>query len=153
MGNVNFPCALGRCGLVSSKFEGDGGTPIGRWFFRRAYYRSDRIQRPHSRLLVNEILMDDGWCDEPFDANYNRFVKRPYKARSETLWRDDELYNIIVVLSHNERPRVQGGGSAIFMHVAKPSYPPTEGCIALGIDDLRRVLLQVSDKSSVEVSG
>ncbi len=151
MGNINFSCALGRSGLVSRKFEGDGGTPIGEWFFRRVFYRSDRIRRPRSKLMVNEILTDDGWCDEPFDANYNRFVKRPYKARSETLWREDQLYDIIVVLSHNERPRVQRGGSAIFMHVAKPGYPPTEGCIALGVQDLDRVLSHVSVKSSIKV--
>jgi L,D-peptidoglycan transpeptidase YkuD (ErfK/YbiS/YcfS/YnhG family) len=80
---------------------------------------------------VRPITRSDGWCDDPTDRNYNRAVRHPYPASAERLWREDDLYDVVVVLGHNARPRVRGGGSAIFMHLARPGYTPTEGCIAL----------------------
>ncbi len=147
LGPLRLPCALGRSGCLHRKAEDDGGTPIGIWRLRQVRYRADthsyrcvhpRIGQPG--LGVRAIRQADGWCDARGDRNYNRAVQRPYPTSSETLWREDRLYDLIVVLDHNERPRVQGGGSAIFMHVARPGYTPTEGCIALRIDHLRRVL-------------
>jgi L,D-peptidoglycan transpeptidase YkuD (ErfK/YbiS/YcfS/YnhG family) len=143
LGPLRFPCALGRSGCLHRKTEGDGGTPIGTWRLRAARYRADHGSRPRigaSGLSVRSTRPGDGWCDARADRNYNRAVQRPYPASSETLWRDDPLYDLIVVLDHNERPRIQGGGSAIFMHVARPGYTPTEGCVALRIDHLRHVL-------------
>jgi L,D-peptidoglycan transpeptidase YkuD (ErfK/YbiS/YcfS/YnhG family) len=146
-GAQRYPCALGRSGRLHRKAEGDGGTPIGIWQLRQVHYRADfqpvRSARPRigqSGLRVRSIRPDDGWCDARGDRNYNRAVKRPYPASSETLWRNDRLYDLVVVLDHNERPRIQGGGSAIFMHVARPGFTPTEGCVALRADHLRRVL-------------
>ncbi len=152
-GNCAVPCALGRGGIVSVKKEGDGGTPIGKWYFRRVFYRADRVKRFAVNLPISAIGQSDGWCDEVWDPNYNRFVKLPYGGRHERLIRDDELYDIIVVLSHNECPRVHGGGSAIFMHVAKLGYPSTEGCIALKEAHLRMLLKTVNNKSFVQVVG
>ena len=83
------------------------------------------------RLPARAIRPDDGWCDASADRNYNRPVRHPYSASAERLWRSDGLYDLVVVLAYNERPRVRGRGSAIFMHVARPGYAPTEGCIAL----------------------
>jgi L,D-peptidoglycan transpeptidase YkuD (ErfK/YbiS/YcfS/YnhG family) len=88
---------------------------------------------------VRVIKPDDGWCDAVGDRNYNRRVRHPYPASAERLWRQDALYDVIVVLDHNRQPRVQGAGSAIFMHLARPGYRPTEGCVALA----RRHLLLV----------
>ena len=131
LGVLNLPCALGRSGRRAGKREGDGATPVGSWLLLRALYRADRIRRPTTSLPVKPIGRDDGWCDAPADRNYNRPVYLPYAASAEALWRADRLYDIVVVLSHNTRPRVRGAGSAIFMHVAKAGYEPTEGCIAL----------------------
>jgi L,D-peptidoglycan transpeptidase YkuD (ErfK/YbiS/YcfS/YnhG family) len=143
LGWLQLPCALGRSGRLHRKAEGDGGTPIGTWRLRSVHYRADQGLRPpvgQPGLAVRPIRPDDGWCDARGDRNYNRAVQRPYPASSETLWRDDRVYDLIVVLDHNERPRIQGGGSAIFMHVARPGMPPTEGCIALPMPQLRRIL-------------
>ena len=140
MGGRGFPCALGRSGRRAVKREGDGATPIGRWELRKILYRRDRVLRPRSGLPVQAIKRSDGWCDAPADRNYNRAVPLPYPASTEALWRADRVYDLIVVLAHNERPRQRGCGSAIFMHLARPGYPPTEGCIALSARDLRQVL-------------
>ena len=104
---------------------------MGSWLLLRVLYRADRIRRPTTSLPAKPIGRDDGWCDAPADRNYNRPVRLAYAASAEALWRTDRLYDIVVVLGHNTLPRVRGAGSAIFLHVAKPGYEPTEGCIAL----------------------
>jgi L,D-peptidoglycan transpeptidase YkuD (ErfK/YbiS/YcfS/YnhG family) len=140
LGSLTFPCALGRAGCRARKREGDGATPVGLWRVRAVLYRPDRVRRPRTSLSVRAIRPNDGWCDAPVDRNYNRPVRHPYPAGAERLWRADELYDIVVILGYNERPRVRGRGSAIFMHVAKPRYAPTEGCIALTRAHLQRLL-------------
>ncbi|MFZ4807428.1 MAG: L,D-transpeptidase family protein [Hyphomicrobiaceae bacterium] len=140
VGQTSLAAALGRSGRRAVKREGDGATPIGRWVVRRILYRADRIARPRTGLPLQAIRPADGWCDAPADPRYNRPVRHPYRASAERLWRDDGLYDVIAVLSHNERPRVRGGGSAIFLHVARPGLLPTEGCIAVPRADLLRLL-------------
>lgn len=134
------PCVIGRSGRRASKREGDGATPIGAWPIQRVFYRADRLGRPRSLLPISPLTPSDGWCDAPGDRNYNRFVRHPYAASAERLWREDGLYDLIVVLGHNDRPRRRGGGSAIFMHVARGPDAATEGCIALARPLLTRLL-------------
>jgi L,D-peptidoglycan transpeptidase YkuD (ErfK/YbiS/YcfS/YnhG family) len=143
LGGLAFPCALGRSGRRMRKREGDGATPAGCWRVVRVLYRADRVRRPATRLPTRRLRPRDGWCDAPADRNYNRPVVHPYPASAERLWRDDGLYDLVIVLSHNARPRVRGGGSAVFMHVARPGYGPTEGCIALRRDHLECVLARL----------
>ncbi len=140
LGHASLGAAVGRSGRRAIKREGDGATPIGRWMLRHVLYRADRIPRPCTGLPLRAIRPDDGWCDAPCDPLYNRPVRHPYGASAERLWRDDGLYDVIAVLSHNERPRVRGGGSAIFLHVARPGLAPTEGCIAVPRAALIRLL-------------
>jgi len=122
------------------KREGDGATPIGAWPLRAVMYRPDRTARPRCALRVSPIRPDDGWCDDPSDRNYNRPVRLPYPASHELLWREDHLYDLVVVLGYNDGPRIRGRGSAIFMHLAAPDFAPTAGCIALREPDLRKLL-------------
>ena len=151
LGPLRFPCALGRGGSRMRKREGDGATPIGRWPVLRVLFRADRLPRPRTALPVQRIVPEDGWCDAPDDRNYNRPVRHPYPASAERLWRQDALYDVVVVLGHNQKPRLRGAGSAIFMHVARPGYLPTEGCIALRRDHLLRLLDRLQPGSEVEV--
>lgn len=151
LGALEFPCALGRGGSRVRKHEGDGATPIGRWEVLDVLYREDRVVRPATRLPLRRIGRSDGWCDAPGDRNYNRPVRHPYPASAERMWREDGLYDVVVVLGHNQRPRLRGAGSAIFMHVARPGYTPTEGCIALERPHLLRVLAKLGPGSSVRV--
>ena len=134
------PCALGRAGLRVVKREGDDATPIGVFPFRRVLYRPDRVLAPAARLPIAPIGESDGWCDDPADPAYNRQVHLPYSARHEMLWRADALYDLVVVIGHNDDPVVAGAGSAIFVHVARPDWSGTEGCIAFRVEDLRRIL-------------
>jgi L,D-peptidoglycan transpeptidase YkuD (ErfK/YbiS/YcfS/YnhG family) len=152
-GELRFRCALGRGGLKAEKREGDGATPIGAWPMRRLLYRADRLGRPATRLPFIELEPEDGWCDDPADPAYNRPVRRPYPGRHERLWREDDLYDLVVVLGHNDDPVVAGHGSAIFLHVARPDYERTEGCVALAAADLLRVLAEAAPGDRVVVEG
>ena len=151
--DLSFRCALGRGGLTRDKREGDGATPIGAWPMRRLLYRADRIDPPATRLPFLEIGPQEGWCDDPSDPAYNRPVRLPYPGRHERLWREDALYDLVVVLGHNDDPVVPGGGSAIFLHVARPDYGPTEGCVALARADLTCVLAEAGAGDRVVVEG
>lgn len=137
-GDKHWRCAVGRAGLraASEKVEGDGASPIGRWPIRQVFYRADQMEKPPSPFLCHAIDRLDGWCDDPSHPDYNRLVKLPFAANHEELWRDDDLYDIVVVLGHNDDPPVAGAGSAIFLHVAQPNYAPTAGCAALSREDL-----------------
>jgi len=140
MGPHRFRCALGRSGLSATKREGDGATPIGCFALRRALYRPDRLAPPQTALPTEPIAADDGWCDDPAHGSYNRPVRLPFDASCERLFRDDHVYDIVVVLGHNDDPPVPFAGSAIFLHLARPDYGPTEGCVALALRDLLTVL-------------
>lgn len=128
------PCTLGRSGVSTSKREGDGASPAGCFAPRAVFYRADRMDRPSTRLPCTAIARDDGWCDAPADRAYNRKVRLPYGASAETMWRDDTLYDIVVVLGHNDDPVVPGAGSAIFLHLAREDGGPTEGCVGVARD-------------------
>ena len=153
MGHAAFPCALGRAGRKAVKREGDGATPIGRWQVRRVFYRSDRLGRPICGLPVIAIRPDDGWCDAAGDPNYNRRVRHPYKASAERMWRDDHLYDVVVELGYNDMPRRRNAGSAIFLHLARPGYLPTEGCVAVTLRDMVRLLRRFRRATYLHVLG
>ena len=154
-GDHVFPCALGRTGLTSEKKEGDGATPIGTWPLRRLYFRADRLDPPTTDLPLFPIHPDDGWCDAPQDPAYNTPVRHPYPASAEHLWRDDHLYDITIVLGHNDAPPLPGAGSAIFFHLANqesPQLAPTEGCIALRRADMETLLPFCSPQTQLQIS-
>jgi L,D-peptidoglycan transpeptidase YkuD (ErfK/YbiS/YcfS/YnhG family) len=153
-GALRFRCALGRSGRRSDKREGDGATPVGAWPMRRLLYRPDRFAAPpESGLPAAPIARADGWCDAPGDPAYNQPVRLPYRASAERLWRRDLVYDLIVVLGHNDAPVVPGHGSAVFLHIARPGYPPTQGCVALARRDLLAVLAAADPASHVVVAA
>lgn len=135
--------AIGRGSVQALKREGDGGTPLGRLPVRCVLYRADRLARPRTSLPVRAIRKSDGWCEDPNDRNYNRRVSLSAKSEGDRLMREDHLYDVIVVLGYNDRPRIKGRGSAIFVHLARPGYAPTAGCIAFSKRDLDAVLAEI----------
>ncbi len=153
LGAARYRCALGRGGVRRDKQEGDGATPSGRFALRRFLYRADRLDWPRTSLAGAALAPDDGWCDDPTHPDYNRQVKLPHPARHERLWRDDHLYDLLVVLGHNDDPPRPGRGSAIFMHIARPNLAPTEGCIALALADLLEILGQLSLPADLAVAS
>lgn len=133
-------CCIGHGGIGAHKTEGDGTTPAGLLPLRRVLFRADRGSAPRTAVPVEPIAPEDGWCDDPLDGRYNRSVRLPYAGHHEELWRRDALYDIVGVLGWNDAPVVPGQGSATFLHVARPDYTATEGCIALATPDLRALL-------------
>lgn len=89
---------------------------------------------------MRPIRNDDGWCDAPGHACYNRPVRTPFAASHEVMRRIDRLYDIVLVLDHNQCPRNARAGSAVFLHIQPPDGGPTAGCVALSLRDMRMVL-------------
>ncbi len=147
-------CALGKggCKPAADKREGDGATPLGRWPLRLAFIRQDRVAPPRSALPLVPLDEGMGWCDDPADPAYNRPVRLPCAASHEKLWRADHVYDLIVVLGHNDDPPVPGLGSAIFLHVARPDFSPTEGCVAITLPDLLSLLGRVEADTALIVA-
>ncbi len=148
-----FRCALGKGGVRDprEKREGDGATPAGLLPLRRVLWRADRVAKPRCAVPAEPIAPEDGWCDDPAHPDYNRRVRLPHPARHERLWREDAVYDILGVLGWNDAPVERGRGSAIFLHLARPDYAPTEGCVALAERDLRAVL--AAGVTGLEVVG
>jgi L,D-peptidoglycan transpeptidase YkuD (ErfK/YbiS/YcfS/YnhG family) len=139
-GGRTHRCALGGSGILAIKCEGDGATPAGRWPLTRVLYRPDRHAPPLTGLPLSAIRPNDGWCDDPADAAYNRPVTLPHRSSAEALWRSDHLYDLVVVLGHNNDPVISGAGSAIFLHLCRPTYEPTAGCVAVILSDMIEIL-------------
>ena len=146
-----YRCAIGKGGRRADKREGDGATPVGILPLRRVLYRADRLTPPRAAVPVAPIAADDGWCDDTTHTDYNTQIRLPHSARHEELWRADEIYDVIGVLGWNDAPVARGRGSAIFLHLARPGFSPTEGCIALELRDLLRVLAE--GLMAIEVMG
>ncbi len=152
IGDMRLRCALGKGGISTHKREGDGATPAGNWHMLKVFYRPDRIQTaPDTKLEVTEIQEDMGWCDDPSHIDYNQLIHLPHPARHENLWRDDHIYDVVVQLDHNTAPIQPGAGSAIFMHIAKPDYSPTEGCIALNQKELLDLLRNCNSETVIHI--
>jgi len=150
-GMVHIPVALGRSGIRADKREGDGGTPRGRFYPIRLWWRADRGLRPRTFLPVRRIGRADAWCEDPADRRYNRPVRLANGEGGDRLWRADHLYDLIVELDHNARPRIAWRGSAIFVHVARPGLLPTAGCVALPACSLRRLLARIGPKTRIVI--
>jgi L,D-peptidoglycan transpeptidase YkuD (ErfK/YbiS/YcfS/YnhG family) len=151
-GGTVFPCALGRGGISSAKREGDGATPLARMRILSGYFRRDRIAPGSSRLAMTPIDASLGWCEVPDDRNYNRPVKLPYPVSHEHMLRDDRLYDVCIVLDWNISPRRRGRGSAIFFHLARPGFTPTQGCVAVTARVMMRLLPHISDRTVLTVT-
>ena len=147
-----FPCALGRSGMRPLKREGDGATPVAAMRIVSGWFRPDRLLRPATALPLRAITARDGWCDAPENPNYNRAVRLPFAASHETMLRDDRLYDVCLVLDWNLPPfgRKRNGGSAIFLHVARPGFPPTEGCVAVAPKTMRLLLPRIGPQTVVK---
>jgi L,D-peptidoglycan transpeptidase YkuD (ErfK/YbiS/YcfS/YnhG family) len=150
-GPLALPVALGRSGIKANKREGDGGTPRGVFRLRRLWWRADRHARPMTQLPARRIGPDDGWCETPADRHYNQAIKVPVSSPADRLWREDRLYDFIIELDHNSRPRVAGRGSAVFIHVARPGLSATAGCVALKASALRRLIGRLGPRTRLRV--
>lgn len=146
-----IPVALGRGGLKANKREGDGGTPIGTFRPKRLWWRKDRHVRPATALPVRAIGPSDGWCEDPASRHYNQPIRLASSSNADRLMRADHLYDYIVEIDHNTLPRVAGRGSAVFLHLARPGYAPTAGCVAMSRASMLRLLARLSPRTRIVI--
>ena len=150
-GPLAIPVAIGRSGILANKREGDGGTPRGCFRLVRLWWRADRWPRPLTALPMRPIRPRDGWCEDPADRHYNQPIRLPEGSTADYLARADRLYDYIIELDHNTRPRVAGRGSAVFVHIARDNFGPTAGCVALRFDRLQKLLSQLSPHARIDI--
>jgi L,D-peptidoglycan transpeptidase YkuD (ErfK/YbiS/YcfS/YnhG family) len=151
LGARRWRCTLGAGGVREDKVEGDAATPVGEFPLRRIYYRNDRIVLPRVELPARPINERDGWCDDPRSPTYNRLVRIPNEWSHEKMWREDELYDVVVVVGYNDDPPEGEWGSAIFLHLARADYSPTQGCVAFARDDLLELLPLLTRETRLRV--
>ena len=150
-GALRIAVALGRGGIKADKREGDGATPAGSFRPVRLWWRKDRSPRPLSRLSARPIDPADGWCEDPADRRYNRPIRLEPGAAGDRLTRNDALYDLIIEINHNTRPRIAGRGSAVFIHLAREGFLSTAGCVALRESDLRRLLPRLRKNTPIDI--
>jgi L,D-peptidoglycan transpeptidase YkuD (ErfK/YbiS/YcfS/YnhG family) len=155
-GRLSWPggaagAVCGRSGVRADKREGDGASPAGRFALLPGFYRPDRTAPPPTHLPMTALRPTDAWVDDPLDPRYNRLVSLPYPAHHEEMWRDDGLYDLVVPIGYNTDPPLPGRGSAIFLHVARSDFAPTEGCIAVAPEVLAAVLSLLGPGSMITI--
>lgn len=163
VGNKAFRCQIGTGGLknAAKKVEGDKTTPIGKWYLESLYYRPDRVLRPKFKkkniLKINRITKYCGWCDDIRNLYYNKHINinnfPSLNINYEKLWREDNAYDILIVISHNINPTVKNKGSAIFIHCSFSDFRDTAGCIALKKRDLIFMLKNIKNKVYVKIKN
>ena len=145
-------CAIGKRGIDVKKKEGDLITPKGTYKIKRILYRKDRLKKLRSKLKKMIITKKMGWCDDAKSKQYNRLIKLPFNYSHEKIWRNDNIYDIILVLDFNMSPVRKNKGSAIFLHVAKKTFTPTKGCIAIRKKVLKRIVSEINKKTKIVIS-
>jgi L,D-peptidoglycan transpeptidase YkuD (ErfK/YbiS/YcfS/YnhG family) len=150
-GEMIIPVALGRGGVLANKREGDGGTPMGTFHPLRLWWRPDRHPRPRTLLPIRAIGSTDAWCEDPNDRHYNRPVRLQHDQTGDRLKRDDHLYDFMVEIDHNTRPRVSGRGSAVFLHLARDNFGPTAGCVSMTPSAMLRLLQRMSPRTKIVI--
>ena len=151
LGPKRWRCVVGAGGVREDKVEGDAATPAGEYPLRRIYFRNDRLVLPKVRLPARPIGEHDGWCDDPHSPAYNRLVRIPNNSSHEKMWREDGLYDLLVVIGYNDDPPEGEWGSAIFLHMARKDMSPTRGCVAFARADLLELVTLLGPETRLRV--
>jgi len=149
--NSKFRCSLGINGIKNKKKEGDGITPKGIFKLKKIYYRNDKVKNIVTKVKKIKITKDMGWCDDPRSKFYNKLIRLPSKFGHEKLYRKDDIYNLIIVLDYNMNPVTKNKGSAIFIHLAKKNYKPTQGCMGLKQNDLIKLIKMIKKNQKIKI--
>ena len=151
LGERRWRCTVGAGGIREDKVEGDAATPVGEFPLRRIYYRNDLLVLPKVTLPARPISEHDGWCDDPRSPSYNRLVNIPNEWSAEKMWREDGLYDLVVVVGYNDDPPEGEWGSAIFLHIAGEDYAGTQGCVAFARNDLLELVPLLTRETRLRV--
>ena len=149
--NLKFRCALGKGGIKKKIKEGDNITPKGIFSITRIFYRQDKIKKIRTKVKKIKIKKNMGWCDDSQSPFYNKQVKLPNRFSYEKLYREDNLYDIILILNYNTKPVIKNKGSAIFVHVGNKFYKKTRGCVALKKDHLIKLISQIKKNTKIKI--
>ena len=149
--HYKIKCAIGKRGIGNKQKEGDQITPKGKFKIKIILYRKDRISNFSSKIAKLPIQKNMGWCDDPHSKHYNKLIKFPFRYSAEKLYRDDSIYDIILVLNYNLSPIRKGKGSAIFIHIAKKNYKKTLGCVAVSKSNLKKIIKKINRKTTVYI--
>jgi L,D-peptidoglycan transpeptidase YkuD (ErfK/YbiS/YcfS/YnhG family) len=149
--NSKFRCSLGINGIKNKKKEGDGITPKGIFKLKKIYYRKDKVKNIVTKVKKIKITKDMGWCDDPKSKFYNKLIRLPSKFGHEKLYRKDDIYNLIIILDYNMNPVIKNKGSAIFIHLAKKNYKPTQGCMGLKQNDLIKLIKMIKKNQKIKI--
>ena len=144
-------CSIGKRGISIKKREGDKKTPKGEFKLKYILYRKDRIFKFKTKLKKIAINKKMGWCDDPNSAYYNKIITYPFKFSAEKLWRKDNIYDIIIIIDYNINPVIKNKGSAIFLHIAKKKYQPTNGCVAVNKKNIRLLASTINKKTKLKI--
>jgi len=150
--NLRFRCALGKAGIKKKEKEGDNVTPKGIFKITNIYCRSDKIKNITTSIRKIKIKKNMGWCDDPDSHFYNQQITIPNKFNHEKLYRNDNLYDLILVLNYNTNPIIKNKGSAIFVHIAKKNYKKTKGCIALKKKHLIELISKIKKNTKIKIN-
>ena len=145
-------CAVGKSGITNNKKEGDLSTPKGTYKINALYYRSDKIKKFKCKIKQRVIKKNMGWCDDINSNKYNKEINFPFKFKAEKLHRKDNIYDIFINIKYNTQPTLKGGGSAIFLHLAKKNYKPTEGCVAISKKKFFKILPYIKKNTKIVIS-
>jgi len=151
--NYKAKCAIGKRGIGYKRKEGDLITPKGEYKIKYILYRKDRVKKIQSKIKKIIIKKNMGWCDDPKSNQYNRLIKLPYSYKYETLYKKENVYDIMLVLNYNMNPTIKDKGSAIFIHVATKDYKKTEGCIALKKNHLLKIVKELKKNTKVKIEN
>ena len=146
-----FKCCVGKNGFTKKKIEGDKKTPIGKFSLGCIYYRSDKKNKPNTKLKSLKIKKNMGWCNDiKSKENYNKLIKKKTKLRCEKLFRHDYKYNYLLPIKYNWNKTRIGNGSAIFIHLTK-NYKPTAGCIGLSEKDFLILIKLINKNTKIRI--
>ncbi len=84
--------------------------------------------------------------------HYNRAIRLEVAAPGDRLRRDDHLYDFVVEIDHNSRPRIVNRGSAVFLHLARPGLQPTAGCVAMTRGSMLRLLKRLGKTTRIKIA-
>ena len=149
--DFKFRCAIGKNGIKLRKREGDKATPSGKFFIGKLYYRADRVKKPLTKITTKTIKKNMGWCDDPNSQHYNKEILIKNEVKYEKLFRNDSLYDYLIVINYNTKKTEPYKGSAIFIHLTK-NYKPTDGCIALKERDFLILTKLINKKSTIKIA-
>ena len=146
-----FKCCIGKNGSSLNKKEGDKKTPKGLFSIGDLYFRPDRIKNPKTNLKKIIIKKNMGWCDDVnYPKYYNKLIKTNNNIRHEKLYREDNKYNLLILIKYNFTKPIVHNGSCIFLHITD-DYRPTAGGIALKEKDFLIMLKLIKKNSKIKI--